>query len=289
VEIPTARWWSATTLRRASDDAHVHVYASARAVANAPIHINVAACVDANANVHAPAIVTVNVTADAHPARNPVNIPVTIHVQSYIAHPYWPERERLINVQKESGMNRARSAANRRKALEEYLRGEGLTLADYDALVVLADRQFYTDDDGLIIIPKKHVDGMLVAMCSTIRSASRPCPPDMVRTVLRASPWSTDIAETDAGWWERYAVVSSGTGARLSNQRALRRNAYIGDTPPSEVEPLKEIVARGSIDINPEMVRPETLEKALRWAGEWVGIGASRKMGWGRFDVVEFG
>jgi hypothetical protein len=216
-------------------------------------------------------------------------INVTAHVHSYIAHPYWPERERLINIQKESGMNRARSAANRRKALEEYLRGEGMTLADYDALVALADRQFYTDDDGLIVVPKKHVDGMLVAMCDSIRSANRPCPPDMVRTVLRATAWSTGIAETDAGWWERYAVVSSGTGARLSNQRALRRNAYIGDQPPAEVEPTKRIEAHGVIDINPEMVRPETLKKALEWAGEWVGIGASRKMGFGRFTVTEFG
>lgn len=216
-------------------------------------------------------------------------IPVDIHLHSYVAHPYWPERERVINIQKESGMNRARSAANRRKALEEYLRNEGMTLADYDALVALADRQFYTDDTGNIVVPKRHVDGMLVAMCDTIRSANRPCPPDMVRTVLRATPWTTDIPADDAGWWERYAVVSSGTGARLSNQRALRRNAYIGDIPPGEVEPLKRIDAHGTIDINPEMVRPETLKRALEWAGEWTGIGASRKMGWGRFTVTKFG
>jgi len=37
------------------------------------------------------------------------------------------------------------------------------------------------------------------------------------------------------------------------------------------------------------MVRPETLKKALEWAGEWVGIGASRKMGFGRFTITEFG
>jgi len=215
-----------------------------------------------------------------------INLAIDVH--SYIAHPYWPERERVINITKESGLNRARSAQNRRKALEEYLRGEGMTLADYDALVEAADRQFYVDDAGCVVIPKRHVDGMLVATCDKIRSAGKPCPPDMVRTVLRASGWQTTLTPDDAGWWTRYAVVSAGTGARLSNQRALRRNAYLGAEPPSEVDARKPIEATGTLDINPEMVRPEVLRKALDWAGEWIGIGASRKMGWGRFTVTSF-
>jgi hypothetical protein len=64
-----------------------------------------------------------------------------IELRSYIADPYWPERERLVNIQKESGMSRARSAANRRKALEEYLRSEGMTLKDYDELEVTRARR----------------------------------------------------------------------------------------------------------------------------------------------------
>ena len=46
----------------------------------------------------------------------------------YIAEPYWPEMYEYINITKESGMNRARSAANRRKALEEHLRANGSLL-----------------------------------------------------------------------------------------------------------------------------------------------------------------
>jgi len=30
------------------------------------------------------------------------------------------------------------------------------------------------------------------------------------------------------------------------------------------------------------------VEQALKWGGEFVGIGASRKMGGGRFDLFEF-
>ena len=35
----------------------------------------------------------------------------------YVAHPYWPEMYELIEITKKSGMNRAKSDANRRKAL----------------------------------------------------------------------------------------------------------------------------------------------------------------------------
>lgn len=217
-----------------------------------------------------------------------MHIELTLNLHSYIGHPYWPEMEQLVNITKESGMNRARSTANRRKALEEYLRAEGMSLADYDALEKLAHRPFYIDTEGRITIPTRHVEGMLVTMCDTARSANRPCPPDMVRTVLRPSSWLTELRPEDALVWERYAVVTSGTGAKLSNQRGLRRNAYIGAVPPAGCQPTKEVIALGSLDVNPEMVRPEVLQRALEWAGEWVGIGASRKMGWGRWEVVEF-
>lgn len=213
---------------------------------------------------------------------------LTVDVHSYIGHPYWPEMEQVVNITKESGMARARSTANRRKALEEYLRSEGMTLAEYDQLVEAANRPFHTDDTGLIVIPKRHVDGMLVATCDTARSAMRPCPPDMVRTVLRASAWATTMKPADALTWTRYAVVTSGTGAKLSNQRGLRSNQYIGAQPPGDCTPTGPVTATGTLDLNEEMVRPDVLRRALEWAGEWVGIGASRKMGWGRFSLLDF-
>lgn len=214
-------------------------------------------------------------------------IQLTISLNSYIAHPYWPEMERLVNIQKESGMNRARSTANRRKALEEYLRSAGMSLTDYDQLETAAKRPWHTNPDGVIIIPKPSVEAMLVATCDTIRAAGKPCPPDMVRTVLRPSAWTTDAQPADAREWVRYAVVRSGTGAKLSNQRGLRTNWYVGGDPPTG-EPTAKVTATGTLTPNPDMVRPEVLRTALDWAGEWVGIGASRKMGFGRFEILDW-
>jgi len=185
-------------------------------------------------------------------------------------------------------MSRARSTANRNKALEQHLITLGMTLTDYEELERLANRSFYTDAEDRVMIPKHVVDGMLTAACDTIRSAGKPCPSDMVRVVLRASPWHSDRSPDDALIWERYVVVSAGTGAKLSNQRALRRNSYLGAEPPGEVPATPAMTCTGTLDLDPEMVKPAVVEQMLRWAGQNTGIGASRKMGWGRFEVLEF-
>ena len=207
-----------------------------------------------------------------------------VRLHSYIAHPYWPERERLINIIKESGMSRARSTANRHKALEEYLKAQGMTIAQYENLEKLANRQFYTAGDR-IIVPELHVMSMLVHAVSEIRAAGRPVPPDQVRSRIRVGDWITNRTKPD-GTWERFAVVTSGTGAKLSNQRALRSNQYIG-VPPGGIED-SDVKGTGVLTLNPDMVKPQTLADCLQWAGENIGIGASRKMGWGRFALVSF-
>ena len=59
------------------------------------------------------------------------------------------------------------------------------------------------------------------------------------------------------------------------NQRGFRSNAYI-----------RNFAAAGEILHDPELVRPEAIIALLTYAGREVGIGASRKMGWGRFAVT---
>lgn len=199
---------------------------------------------------------------------------VRAHLDRYIAAPYWPELEKLINVRKESGMSRARTAETRRKALDSYLKSAGMTRQDYEELEALAARPFHVDGDGRIIVPELHVMSMIVATCDRIGARERPCAPDMARTVITATPWTTGKTAPD-GTWERFAVVSSGTGAKLSNQRALRADAYIADAP-----------AEGVIAADTTIVRPDILFKALDWAGTYVGIGSARKMGWGRFTIT---
>jgi len=196
--------------------------------------------------------------------------------RGYIADPYWPALDRLINVQKKSGMNRAKSDANRRKALEEYLQREGMSFDDYEALQKQATQPFYRDGGGDIVIPELHVTAFLVATCDEARAATRPCQPNQVRSRFICSPWTTGKRDED-GIWERFATVTSGTGQTLSNQRGLRRSAYISD-----------FTATGTIEFDTEFVEPKVLRSALDFGGKFVGIGASRKMGWGRFELIGF-
>lgn len=196
--------------------------------------------------------------------------------RGYLSHPYWPEMAQLVEIQKQSGMNRAKSAANRRKALEEYLRSAGMTLADYERLEALAKRPFHVDAEGKILIPLHHVESFWVATCDELRAANRPCAPEQTHTRLMCTPWQTEKTGAD-GKWERFAVVTSGTGQKLSNQRGFRSDVYITD-----------FSAHGSVSFDPEFVDPATLRRAFEWGGQFVGIGASRKMGWGRFSLVSW-
>lgn len=198
---------------------------------------------------------------------------VAVHLDKYIAAPYWPELQKLINIQKESGLSRARAPETRRKALDSHLAAIGMTREDYQELERLAARPFCMAG-GCIVVPELHVMSMIVATCDRIAKAARPCAPDMARTVITVSPWRTARTAPD-GIWDRFAVVSSGTGAKLSNQRALRSDAYIEDAD-----------ADGTIGVDTSVVRPDLLWKALDWAGRYVGIGSARNMGWGRFTLT---
>jgi hypothetical protein len=196
--------------------------------------------------------------------------------QGYIADPYWPEVAQLIDIQKKSGINRAKSDANRRKALEGYLTANDMTLDDYEQLEKKAKKPFHTNGSDEIIIPELHVTSCLVAICHQARSAMRPCDPNQVRSRFICTHWDTGKTKAD-GLWERFVKVTSGTGQTLSNQRGLRKNAYI-----------KQFTARGQITIDEDYIDAKTLNRALEWGGRFVGIGASRKMGWGRFELSGF-
>lgn len=201
---------------------------------------------------------------------------LTIVFDRYIAEPYWPEMAQIIDIQKKSGMNRAKSDANRRKSLEEYLKSNRMTLAEYEAIEAAAHRPFHVTPDGEIIIPGEKILHFLVHTCDTLRAAQRPCPPDQVRSRFQAGDFATGKREPD-GIWERFAVVSAGTGQKLSNQRGLRRSAFIRD-----------FTARGRISFDADFVKPSVLRQAIAWAGDNLGMGASRKMGWGRFRLEDF-
>jgi hypothetical protein len=193
----------------------------------------------------------------------------------YIGNPYWPEMFRMIQISKESGMNRAKSQANRRKALEEHLRMKGLTLADYEKLEEASKKPFHTVGDQ-IVIPAERLLSFLVATCDEARSAQRPCAKEQVRSRFIASDFLTGKTDPD-GVWSRFATVTAGTGNKLSNQRGLREDFFI-----------EKFTAAGTLSFDPEFIDPKTLRNAVLWGGQFVGIGASRKMGKGRFELDVF-
>lgn len=236
------------------------------------------------ANVRVRVLVVANAYASASVLANAflkekkrmLTVSCTFHFPGqYIEHPYWPEMAEFINITKESGMNRAKSSANRRKALEEHLKSKGMTVADFDKLKELAERPFHFAN-GKIIIPADKILSFLVATCDEARAAQKPCPPEQVRSRFRATDFETTKEKSD-GTWSRFATVTSGTGAKLSNQRGLRNNEYI-----------ENFDATGSLTFDPSFVKPDVLKNAISWGGQMVGIGASRKMGKGRFDLTHF-
>jgi len=166
-------------------------------------------------------------------------------------------------------MMRARSEANRRRALEAYLRSLTLTYEDYCDLERVARRPFYVSDTGRIYLPAVRLLDCLVNACASAPARLRI--PNL-RVALRPTDFVTTKTAPD-GVWERFVVVTGAQG-KLSNQRGFRSNAYI-----------EQFTATGTIAHDPELVRPEAILALLAYAGREVGIGASRKMGWGRFRL----
>ena len=174
-------------------------------------------------------------------------------------------------------MNRARSEQKREDSLKEYLRRNGYTLEQYADLERLARRQFYTADDGMIILSSHQLYGCLIESARNIAASQRPCDPNNLRHVVRLSDFRTGKRAAD-GTFKRLVMPKSGTGQPLSNQRALRMNDYI-----------EAFEATGTLGFFPEDIRQaDELPDFLAYAGQRIGVGASRKMGMGRFTVKSY-
>ena len=199
----------------------------------------------------------------------------TLHVaRGYIADPYYPEREEVINIQKSSGMNRAKSEAKREQNLREYLLRLGMTPEEYAALVVRANRPWYKNADE-IIIPAHQLYGCFIQSAVMLSASQRPCDPNNFRHLIEVSDFATGKTKED-GVFERLVMPKSGTGQPLSNQRALRRNPYISNFD-----------AHGTLTFyKSDFEEFKAIADFVGYAGQRIGVGASRKMGYGRFTVA---
>lgn len=194
----------------------------------------------------------------------------------YIGSPYWLEMHEYIEITKKSGMNRAKSEANRRKALEEYLRMSGMSLGDFKKLEAESVRPFHALESGEIIIPTDRFLAFLVETNDKARAAFKACPPEQVRSKIMSRDFTTGKFKED-GIWRRFIVPTAGTGAKASNQRRMNSDPYI-----------ENFTAVGQVLFDEQTVNPEALQNAVMWGGQFVGIGASRRMEKGRFDLIAF-
>lgn len=198
---------------------------------------------------------------------------ITLHVRQYIANPYWAAREKIVNIQKESGMNRARSNDRKEAALRTYLERIGMEYGEYEALEREANEPWYKNKDGWIVIPRHHMSGCLIQACNSSPPAGAKFRAAQFRSLVQISDFVTDRREKDTVF-ERFILPTDGKGNKLSNQRRLTSN-----------EVIENFVARGTMTFDPSDVKEDSLVALLTYAGKYIGIGSSRLMGYGRFSV----
>jgi hypothetical protein len=195
---------------------------------------------------------------------NSTTYTATIKIGSYIAEPYWPELDDVINIQKKSGYNRAKSEGKREAALKAYLKQEGISEKEYTSLVEKASRKWYRDDEGRIIVPRHHLAGCLVQTVKTAPAAIRgKFDADSFRHHVRLSDFVTDKTEKDS-LFDRYVKNDA------TNQR--RRSI-------SEV--IEDFEAVGSVELS-DKFKLKDFENLLTYALSETGLGSCRKMGFGR-------
>lgn len=210
-------------------------------------------------------------------------INIGIIMDAYIAHPYWPERERVIRIQRNSGMARQKTDEKRDAALKAQLGKEGVTMEEYHELVKKAARQWYTNADGKIIIPRHQLAGAFVQTVGTSPKALRGAfEKDSFRSVVQVGDFVTEKTAPD-GVFSRYVKLET------SNMRSLQENEFIGNCSMASVFG-KEFPAVGTLSI-PEDADEKfvgTLKRVFIAALGEVGIGAARKMGFGRGVLKEW-
>ena len=215
-----------------------------------------------------------------------MEIKVALHFpKGYIAHPYWPERNRVIEILKVSKASVAKSDEKKAKCLKAYFEKEGMTDAEFRDLEARAAREFWVAGDvGLagadpaeIIVPPDQLNGMMAHAASECPAAVRIAPNDQIRTVADWGPLRTGRAKAD-GVWGRFVDPKDAKGHRISNQKRYTENQF-----------LRDVTAEGTLTIFSDAKDADNDARSFfAWAGSNVGCGACRKMGWGRFTITRW-
>jgi hypothetical protein len=198
-------------------------------------------------------------------------------VSGYIANPFWPARDTLINIGKD--VHPKLQGAKRQAAIQAALEKRGLNSEDWDRLQKEVERAFYTklmDGTGEIIIPIRVVQSFINHTSMTAPKAiPRMENKGLTFIAVRGDYLNTGKTPVDAKLFERFVKNEE------SNQRQLQVSKYIDD-----------FIATGILTVDEDLMKADSLRKLFEWGGKMIGIGSSRPQGYGRFvvsgwDVIE--
>jgi hypothetical protein len=206
-----------------------------------------------------------------------VSVQVAIRFTNYIAHPFWPARNICIEIEKKSGVNRQKLEEKRMAALKAECDKQGYTYEQYLEFRKQAAEQWYRKADGTIYIPRHQMAGALVQTIGTAPKALRGIfDRDNFRALVQIGDFTTNRTASD-GVFGRFVKLEG------SNQRSWQENDYIG----CYLDNGEPFLARGVICAADDK-QLLTVKALLTAAVENVGVGAARKMGFGRGTVVEW-
>ena len=202
---------------------------------------------------------------------------ITLEMQNYIAHPFWPAKNTCIEIEKKSGVNRLRNEDKRLEALKAECKRQGITYKEYLALQKEATAQWYRRSDGMIYIARHQLAGAFVQLIGSAPVALRgKFDKDNFRALVQVGDFDTTLTEP-AGVFARFVKLEG------SNQRSHQENEYIG----VYLDKGEPFTACGVIGVDDEK-QVDTVRDLLTAVVERIGIGAARKMGFGRGTVTGF-
>ncbi len=193
----------------------------------------------------------------------------------YIANPYWPEVEWLFQLEKAAKVHPRHGDDKRKLLIETHCKDKGIAIERVEeARRKIVEEKWYRVGNvptGNIYIPHHQFAGCLVqslqshALKSVINK-------DAFRSFVTVGHLFIEPAKKKAdGTYDRYVKNPE------TNLRRLQSDEYIAN-----------FVATGDIHFRDDVVEPEKLESLIKFAGEWVGVGAARKMGRGKYKLIGF-
>jgi hypothetical protein len=200
-------------------------------------------------------------------------IEVSLHFgePGYIALPYWPARDMLINIMKpvHPKLGDTKKAAAVRASCEKL----GVTQEQYEQILIDAVRPFHTVNGAgsEIIIPERIFQSFL-------NHSSMEAPKVVPRITEKGMTFIG--VKVDGACFHTGKKAPDGSFDRFvknqqSNQRQLTSSPYIRD-----------FMATAVLKVDGEVIAADKLKKLVEWGGKWIGIGSARAQGYGRFSVA---